>query len=354
MLYLYFRKKLEVAVLITQKKIAELAGVSRGTVDRVLNGRGEVGPETRDKILEIAHLMNYKPNRAGKTLVIRQKNLKIGCIMIQADNPFYADLNRGIQQKAEEYKGYGIEVIVKSTIFKAENQIEKIDELLEEKINALVIQPANEPILSAKLQQVTEMGIPVVTTNTDIPGFKHFCYIGNDFYACGNAAANLMDLITHGCCKIGVITGFVNAKSHSDRVDGFRDYIRNRPDMQIVALEENHDDELESYSLTQTMLEQHPEIDALFIVAGGVYGAGRALKLFLQHRTIRAISFDDVPTTKELVRDGTILATICQQPVRQGELSLEVLFNYFLDQQPPEPSEIFTDIQIKIKANIDI
>ena len=340
-------------ILITQKKIAELAGVSRGTVDRVLNGRGEVGQETRDKILEIARMANYKPNRAGKSLVIRQKNLKIGCIIIQADNPFYADLNRGIQQKAEEYKSYGIEVIVKSAVFKAESQIEKIDELLEQKINALVIQPANEPILSRKLQQVSDMGIPIVTTNTDLPGFEHFCYIGNDFYACGKTAANLMDLITHGTCNIGIITGFFNAKSHSDRVDGFRDYIKNRPGMRIVALEENHDDELESYSLTQSILEQHPEIDALFLVAGGVYGAGRALKPFLKQRTIRAISFDDVPTTKQLVRDGTILATICQQPVRQGELSLEVLFNYFLDQQPLKKREIYTEIQIKIKANID-
>lgn len=339
--------------MITQKKIAELAGVSRGTVDRVLNGRGEVGEETRNKILEIAQLMNYKPNRAGKSLSIRQKNLKIGCIIIQADNPFYADLNQGIQKKAEEYKNYGIEVIVKSAIFKAANQIEKIDELLEQKINALVIQPANEPILAQKLQQVADLGIPIVTTNTDLPGFNRFCYIGNDFYTCGKTAANLMDLVTNGHCNIGIITGFLNAKSHSDRVDGFRDYIRSKPEMRVVALEENHDDELESYSLTQAMLEQHPEIDALFLVAGGVYGAGRALRLFLKRRIIRAISFDDVPTTKELVRDGTILATICQQPVRQGELSLEVLFNYFLDQDPPSQREIYTDIQIKIKSNID-
>ena len=90
--------------LVTQKKIAELAGVSRATVDRVLNNRGEVNEETKQKILEIANLMDYRPNRAGKTLVIRQKHLKIGCIMIDADNPFYAELHQGLKRKAEEYK----------------------------------------------------------------------------------------------------------------------------------------------------------------------------------------------------------------------------------------------------------
>lgn len=51
--------------------------------------------------------------------------------------------------------------------------------------------------------------------------------------------------------------------------------------MQIVAFEENHDDELESYSVMLKMLQQHSETDALFIVAGGVYGAGRALLVII-------------------------------------------------------------------------
>jgi LacI family transcriptional regulator len=339
--------------MVTQKKIAELVGVSRGTVDRVLNNRGDVSPETREKILEIAKMMDYTPNRAGKTLVIRQKNLKIGCIIIHADNPFYRDLNQGIQEKAEEYKSYGIKVIIKYAVFEAESQIEKIDELLAEGINGLVIQPANESILSEKLKQVADSGIPVVTMNTDLGGFDRFCYIGNDFYTCGKTAANLMDLTTSGPCNIGIITGFSKAKSHSDRIEGFRDYIKDLSRFRIIDIRENHDDELESYKVTTAMLNEHPEINAVFIVAGGVNGAGRALKEFQASRLIRAISFDDVPTTKELVRNGVISATICQQPVRQGRLSLEVLLNYFLDNQPPKVREIYTDIQIKLKANID-
>ena len=60
--------------MITQNKIAEMAGVSRATVERVLNGRNDVSETTRQKILEIARLTGYRPNRAGKTLAIQQKN----------------------------------------------------------------------------------------------------------------------------------------------------------------------------------------------------------------------------------------------------------------------------------------
>jgi LacI family transcriptional regulator len=339
--------------MATQKEIAELAGVSRGTVDRVLNNRGEVNNETRRKVMEIARLMDYKPNRAGKTLVIRQKHLKIGCIMIKADNPFYAELIQGIQERTEEYKSYGIEIILKLAAFEAASQIKKINELLDAGINALVIQPANESSLLQKLQEVSSLGIPIVTTNTDLPGFDSFCYIGNDFYTCGKTAANIMALITQNHATIGIVTGFKNAKSHSDRIDGFKDYITNISQMNIATVVSNHDDELESYRVTTKMLMEHPEIDSVFIVAGGVYGAGRAIKEISSKRHLTTISFDDVPTTKELIEEGIIQATICQQPKRQGELSLEVLFNYFLDQCPPEKHEIYTDIQIKLKSNIN-
>mgnify|MGYP001295982429 CR=1 FL=1 len=339
--------------MVTQKTIAELAGVSRGTVDRVLNKRGNVNEETKKKVLDIANSMGYRPNRAGKTLVIRQKHIKIGCIMIQADNPFYTELITGIENKAAEYADYGIEVILRLSVFSATSQIALIDELLSCNINALVIQPTTEKILVEKLKAVAESGIPIVTTNTDLPDFDSFCYIGNNFYTCGKTAANLMALFTGGTGNLGVVTGFLNAKSHNDRIDGFKDYLIDYPQMNIIAIAENNDDEIESYSITKKMLEDHPEIDCMFIVAGGVYGAGRAIQEAKEQRAIHTISFDDVPTTRQLVRDEIIQATICQQPVRQGELSLEVLFNYFMDEKPPTSRTVYTDIQIKLKANID-
>ena len=62
--------------MATIKEIAELAGVSRGTVDRVLNNRGSVNPRTARKILEIAQALDYKPNKAGIVLAAQKKNLK--------------------------------------------------------------------------------------------------------------------------------------------------------------------------------------------------------------------------------------------------------------------------------------
>lgn len=60
----------------TIKDIAALAGVSRGTVDRVLNNRGSVNPATAEKINEIAKALDYKPNKAGLALAAQKKETK--------------------------------------------------------------------------------------------------------------------------------------------------------------------------------------------------------------------------------------------------------------------------------------
>lgn len=62
--------------MTTIKDIADLAGVSRGTVDRVLNNRGAVHPKTAEKIMEIVRALDYRPNKAGLALAAQKKGIR--------------------------------------------------------------------------------------------------------------------------------------------------------------------------------------------------------------------------------------------------------------------------------------
>ena len=96
--------------MATIKEIADLAGVSRGTVDRVLNKRGSVNPQTAEKVLEIAQALDYKPNRAGLVLAAQKKNLKLGVILFGEGNPFFDEVIDGIHHKEEELACYNCTV----------------------------------------------------------------------------------------------------------------------------------------------------------------------------------------------------------------------------------------------------
>ena len=119
--------------MATIKEIAALAGVSRGTVDRVLNDRGAVNPETAEKIRKIAKELDYKPNRAGLVLAAQKKRLKLGVILFSTGNPFFQDVLAGINEKAEELAGYNCTVITKQISFGVEAQLQAVKELLAER-----------------------------------------------------------------------------------------------------------------------------------------------------------------------------------------------------------------------------
>ncbi|MEG0767278.1 MAG: LacI family DNA-binding transcriptional regulator, partial [Clostridia bacterium] len=113
MLYLKCaRERMVRTAIITSKEIAELAGVSRGTVDRVLNRRGGVRAEVEKQVLEIAAQWGYEPNRAGKALVTRKK-ISLGVVVNALGNPFYDEVLRGMEAAAADFSDFSISLVMK-------------------------------------------------------------------------------------------------------------------------------------------------------------------------------------------------------------------------------------------------
>ena len=114
---------------------------------------------------------------------------------------------------------------------------------------------------------------------------------------------------------------------------------------------ENHDDDNESYEKVKEMLASHPEINVLYFAAGGVAGGCRAAVESGRIDTMRIFTYDCVPSTKKLLDDGIITATICQQPYKQGYLPVELLSRYLIEGISCEEFH-YTDIDIRIKENL--
>ena len=93
--------------MVTMKKIAELCGVSRGTVDRALNGRGRVNAETAAMIKKMAEQLGYEPNPAGKALAARKNHPVIGVLLPSEGNAFFNDAIHGMDRAASSYAIYG-------------------------------------------------------------------------------------------------------------------------------------------------------------------------------------------------------------------------------------------------------
>ncbi len=339
--------------MATIKEIAALAGVSRGTVDRVLNHRGSVNPETARKIEKLARELDYKPNRAGLVLAAQKKRLKLGVILFSLENPFYIDVLAGVNEKAQELAGYNCTVSVKLIASQVEAQLAAIDCLMEEDVSGIAMAPFNDERIRKRIDALHDQGVPVVTLNTDIEHSQRIAYVGSHYTRSGATAAGLLRLMTHGQVNVGIVTGSSNILCHTERIAGFCKALEPyRDSIHITDTVEVHDDETESYEKTGQLLAIHPEINALFFAAGGVCGGCRSVTAAGRQEQIRIIAYDKVPTTMDLVRQGIISAVICQQPKLQGSRPLAMLFAYLTTGELPEKEHNYVAVDIRIRENI--
>lgn len=335
--------------MATIKEIAELAGVSRGTVDRVLNNRGSVNRETAEKIRAIVKQLGYKPNRAGIALAAQKNKYMIGIILFSRKNPFFDDVMQGFLDKAEELALYGCDISVKRVAYHPQAQLSAIRACLKEGVQGLILTPYNDDSIREELNKLIRSGIPVITVNSDAENVRRLAYVGSDYYNSGEAAGSLMKLMTSGPVKLGIINGDNNILCHTQRVSGFVDKLSDDKRFQVVCQGESFDDDKSAYELVSCMLKEYPELNAFYFTAAGVYGGCRAIAELAPNRDIKVIAFDNVPSTVEMIRKNIITATICQEPYWQGSKSLDLMFSYLSDKKTQIKDSYYAELSVKIK-----
>ena len=181
---------------VTAQQIADLAGVSRGTVDRALHNRGRVNPEVKEKIQKIALELGYKPNLIGQALVRSKQDFKLGVILQSTETPTMQIVRAGVQRAAEELAGSGVELILRDFQgLDTELMLEYIEELVSAGVQGIALSPDTAPEVRQCIDELHAQRIPVITLNADAPGSKRLCFIGMDNYRAGQTAACLLRLM---------------------------------------------------------------------------------------------------------------------------------------------------------------
>lgn len=335
---------------VTIKEIAAMAGVSRGTVDKVLNHRPGVKQETKEKVLRIAKEMHYQPNFLGKALVQSKDPLKIGIILTPEYNPYIQEIIKGIKEGNDEFSAFGIEIITKKLkSLDPFEQLSIIEELVAEGVQGLAVFPLNNSRVIDCLNTLIEQKVAIVTFNSKVSGCNDLCFVGQDHYKGGRTAAGLMGRVCAPDASIGVIISSMHLSCHQDRLMGFREKLAETyPGIKIVEIQENQDRGEAAYQITKDYLAKYPELQGIYLTSGGIYGIGQALEEIGKSKEVRVICHDVIDNTVELLSNGTVDFAIGQNPTQQGYLLVKTLFDYLIKRQKPEkiidiPIQIFTD-----------
>lgn len=339
---------------VTIKDIAAAVGVSRGTVDRVINHRGGVSQEVAAKVERAVQEMGYLPNRAGKILAARKKPAAIGCLLPSDKITFFHDVIRGFRKAERELSDFGVSLCLKEVRgYDPKVHLAALKELLAQGVSALCVATLETPEIISLLNRTAAEGIPVAAINIDLPNVDRLFYIGSDYLAGGRTAGGLLSLMSKRPVNLFVVAGSSNIHSHHLRIEGFAQVMKEKETAYtLVDLQVTQDDSDIAYEAAKKALKDHPEINYIYITtSGSAPGVCRALEELERKKGVTVIAFDDNEENKQLMKNGYIDVLLCQESFRQGYDAINHIFHYLVEGAAPK-ANYFTHTVIKIAENL--
>ena len=346
--YIYTTKEdLARNMSVTLKDVAAYAGVSRGTVDRVIYGRGIVNSETRKKVLQALDDLNYSPNVSARALVLSRQQNGIGVIIPDQPGFFHDEVLRGLKDGMKECVGMGITVRIKECdANKRDQYIHAIDAMYADGIRAFALSGQNTKPLIDKIDALAEEEIPVITINSDIPESRRAAFVGEDSRKSGRIAGQMMAKMLASPGSVLVIGGRSEYAAHTNRVGGFLDALKEHASFEM-SCEAVYT--YEDYDQTYQRVLQALSGASL----RGVYLATSSVSAYVDAKRhyeessgrplgLVSICHDIPPQTLEYIRSGDIDLTIEQNIYRQGFKPLQMLRDHLLNGEQIQQEEIRT------------
>lgn len=271
------------------------------------------------------------------------KELKIALVMKTLTNPFFVAMEKG-GRKAE--KELGIKLIVKTGAMETsiEQQIGIIEELINMKVDAIVIAPGSSTELVGVLKKAQDANIKIINIDNrlNVELSQKMGLLNVPFISVKNdegaylSAKYIADQIKNPS-SAGILEGIRTADNAQERRKGAQKAFSENPNIKIVASETANWKIDEAYSVATSMFENHPDIKVVFC-ANDMMALG--LIQYLQEnkkKDVLVAAFDNLDDGKIALRDGTMAVTIDQQPDAQGYMGVKYAVELITGKSvPPE------------------
>lgn len=340
------------------KDIASKAGVSVGTVDRVLHGRGKVSKAKEQRIKEAIKSLNYQPNLAARTLATRVNYRLATMIPLSENDDFWASQYKGIERAKRYMKDFGFEV----DSYHFDDRIKGSIMALKDKIilgnyDAIVIAPTTKEDGSMFLDLCDQHHLPYVQINSYLDRGSQYAvgYVGQDSFQSGMLGGKLLDISTHspGTFVILHMEREVTLGEHLlKKQKGFLHYFEKNKNHQIVIEHIWRDENPEEIKKqTENLLQKYPDLSGIFVTTSRSHLIARAL-LSLGNNDVTIVGFDLIKENIAVLSEYKRLFLINQNPALQGYYGLMNFFDRFLKKEI-NPTHRYLPLDVVTLENVD-
>lgn len=339
--YLLYMKK-----NYTIKDIAELANVSKGTVDRVLHKRGKVSQKALDSVNAILSEIDYQPNLIARNL----KNNKAYRVCILLPNPksdaYWIPCMDGINDAKNEFKSFN--VIVETYFFEPNSTssfFETNEILLESNPDAVLLVPLFYKETLEVIDNYNSLGIISGTFNNQIKSKRINSFVGQNLFQSGRVAARLLDLlINEGLIAIiHIDEEYENALHMQEKEQGFRNYFKDNNHKKIHLKTLN----LKYPNLKQALIDflnNNSNLKGIFITTSKSYQIAAILSE-MKNKKISIVGYDLLKQNIEFLNNKLIDFLIHQNPKRQAFIGTSALIEHLIFDKKIE-KEVLLPIEI--------
>lgn len=340
------------------KDIAARAGVSVGTVDRVLHNRPNVSAPARYKVEKALKEMDYQPNVYASALAYN-KSFTFYCIIPMHESEAYWDeIEEGVNAATELRRDFHITLrIVYYERFNTPTFTRVTTECLNEHPDGVIIVPAKLEATRKFTDELHEKGIPFILLDSYLPDLRPLAFYGQDSFQSGYFAARMLMLIAQKEKEIMLMKclkrGHVGSKQQSNRETGFRHYmIDHFPHIAITEVNLPLGDNKEQTDhILEEFFTSHSHVHHCITFNSKAHLVGEFL-LRTNRRNVQIMGYDMVAKNAECVRQGSISFLIAQHAYMQGYSCVETLFQAIVLRKEVTPVN-YMPIELLTKENID-
>jgi len=341
----------------TINDVAKAAGVSIGTVDRVLHNRGRVSEKNKAEVLKAVAALDYRPSQIARALATSRSRIRIGITYPNVDNAFWSEIEAGIEQASQQLQPFGVELLVRYTnTYSIRDQLDAIDELIAAEVNGIIFTAVDDNSAdSIELHIPPE--VPYVTViNSNFSSRRAF-HVGPDDFALGALAARLASLYCQPQCDVIVIAPNVDVSGTQQRIAGFvskvKQEIKSMNIIRVCSVPGATEDAIckNVYELTLESISKHPSLNAVYVTNGFFEWAAAAVKDSTRSN-LKVIGHEYTKSLPAYIREGIVAATIYQHPARQWYVAIHALFELLTQKGPAEKSDILIECSIIMKETL--
>lgn len=264
----------------------------------------------------------------------------IGVSFQSMNNPFFVDLNEGLQEVIE---AHGDTLVTLDAQWNSMKQMNDLSDLILQGAACVFVNPVNWEGIRGSLVKAKQNNVPVIVVDAPVRDQELILStVASDNVEAGRLAAQAMAEAVRPA-HIGILALSIN-KACIDRVAGFKEVIAQYPDMIIVDEQEVKGTTESSRPVMRDMIGRHPEINAVFAINDPTaLGAISALESAGKLRDVKICAVDGAPEAVQAIREGKLLATSAQFPYEMGKAAAQVFYDH-LEGKPVEK-----DVKIRVE-----